>query len=186
MSKERVSLLELKEALHYDEASGQFTWRADRPTYHFKTPSAHKVYLSRFAGKRAGHNQKISRLTYVTIRIKGVLYLAHRLAWFYVHGEWPNIVDHENGDTLDNRLINLNNGDKINNGKNCQLSKNNTSGVNGVWWSKSNRNWVAEGHYTEDSKHRKISLGSYQNLEDAKKAREDWQRAKNFTQRHGK
>lgn len=34
--------------------------------------------------------------------------LAHRLAWFYVHGEWPpNDVDHINGVRDDNRIANL-------------------------------------------------------------------------------
>ena len=35
-------------------------------------------------------------------------YLAHRLAWLYVHGEWPkNHIDHINGIRSDNRLANL-------------------------------------------------------------------------------
>lgn len=186
MTKEKISLIELKEALSYDEASGKFTWRLDRPVRHFKTPSAHKVYLSRFAGKVAGCNQKVSDLIYTTIRIKGVLYLAHRLAWFYNYEEWPKIIDHANGDTLDNRMVNLKNGDSVDSGRNCKLSKNNTSGVNGVWWSKGNSNWVAEGHYTEHGVHKKTSLGSYTSLKEAKAARLKWETENNFSARHGK
>lgn len=34
--------------------------------------------------------------------------MAHRLAWLYVHGRWPDgLIDHKNGDRADNRFDNL-------------------------------------------------------------------------------
>lgn len=45
---------------------------------------------------------------YRIISVDGVHYLAHRLAWAYVHDEWPErFVEHINGDRLDNRIENL-------------------------------------------------------------------------------
>ena len=45
---------------------------------------------------------------HLQLKINGRLYLAHRLAWFLVHGEWPtDQIDHKNGIRDDNRIGNL-------------------------------------------------------------------------------
>jgi hypothetical protein len=45
---------------------------------------------------------------YVTIKVDAKRYLAHRLAWLYVHGEWPSRhLDHIDGDPSNNRIANL-------------------------------------------------------------------------------
>lgn len=50
----------------------------------------------------------LSPQSYWYIGVGGRPVPAHRLAWFYVHGEWPpNDVDHINGLRADNRLTNL-------------------------------------------------------------------------------
>lgn len=181
----------VKSALDYNSETGIFTWKTDRPLDHFKTVGAQKTYLGRFAGKVAGYKIKMSPdndLTYVQIRLCGQLFLAHRLACLYQYGFLPEgLVDHLDGDGLNNRLDNLRIVDAATNARNGKLSKNNTSGVNGVYWNKANSNWVAEGHYTEFGVNKKKSLGSYTNLEDAKNARKAWEISQgNFTERHGK
>lgn len=186
---EELDHSKLLEALDYDPLTGIFTWRDDRPLSHFKNMSAKKVYLSRFAGKQAGHEYRMPKadMTYVQIRLFTKLYLGHRLAVFYVTGKWPSgVIDHINGDGLDNAISNLRDVDNVVNGRNCKRSKNNTSGVNGVYFHGQNKNWVAEAHYTEDGVHKKKTLGSYKNLEDAASARRKWEESEgNFTDRHG-
>lgn len=45
---------------------------------------------------------------YRRVRFAGKEYSAHRLAWFFIKGEWPPLlVDHRNLDKGDNRFSNL-------------------------------------------------------------------------------
>ena len=75
--------------------------------------------------------------------------------------------DHKNRNPLDNRKINLRKATHTQNMQNCSLRRNNSSGVTGVSWHKQTQKWrsriVVNG--TE------LSLGFYDNLEDAIKAR---------------
>jgi hypothetical protein len=77
--------------LDYDPDTGIFRWRVRRGNVEAGTVSDHK--------DSSGH---------VQIRVDNRLYLAHRLAWLYTHGEWPpEEVDHVNRIRHDNRLDNL-------------------------------------------------------------------------------
>jgi len=64
------------------------------------------LFLDKRTGKRRGF---VTAQGYIAITFRGTLYLAHRLAWFYVHKEWPDTIDHINCNKQDNRLINLRN-----------------------------------------------------------------------------
>ena len=82
----------LKELLTYSPSTGVFTWRVTRG------PKA-------MAGHVAGTPHARG---YVALMVDQKLYLAHRLAWLYVHGAWPEwTIDHRNGDRADNRIRNL-------------------------------------------------------------------------------
>lgn len=87
-----LSQEDLKNILHYDPETGEFTWLI-RPS--------NSVAL----GARAG---RTNQLGYRIIKIRGVGYQAHRLAWLYMTGAWPEaLIDHINGIPGDNRFANL-------------------------------------------------------------------------------
>lgn len=72
-------------------------------------------------------------------------------------------VDHINGNTLDNRKLNLRICSKIENGRNSKISKDNTSGYKGVSFDKTRNKWVARIRY--DGKY--LFLGRFDNKIDA-------------------
>jgi hypothetical protein len=70
---------------------------------------------------------------YNVIRIDNVLYYGHRLAWFYVKGEWPEFeIDHEDGVPGNDWWDNLRPATHAQNCSNQKFHSNNTSGVKGV------------------------------------------------------
>lgn len=83
------------------------------------------------------------------------------------------VIDHINGNTLDNRKSNLKFvTPKENNQNRLTLGKKNKSGVIGVYWSlgkRSLKHWVASIRHNDKPKY----LGRFLHIEDAIKARKD-------------
>lgn len=104
---------------------------------------------------------------YNELMIDGVRYPTHKLVWFYVYGEWPEgIVDHWDGNKLNNHPGNLRLTDKSGNNWNAKKRKDNTSGVKGVAWKKSLQKWYAHIQV----KGKKLHLGYYADKEAAAQA----------------
>lgn len=140
----------IREYLEYDPVSGNLYW--------IKSPS--NRVARRFIGGRAvaGHRDRNA----TQLRFKGVLYMAHRLAWAIHHGEWPSgLIDHVNGDPCDNRLSNLRICTHQQNLYNTRRRKNNTSGFKGVSRMSGSSRWVAYLHHNGKKK----SLGCYPTAE---------------------
>src|SRR5690554_1763211 len=111
-----ITQSDLHEVLNYCPDTGVLTW---------KKQLAPRGRIGSIAGCAEKKGRSAGR---VSIRIHGKLYLAHRLAWFYVHGEWPELIDHIDGDPSNNRLSNLRRATKAQNGWNSGPRSHNTSG----------------------------------------------------------
>jgi len=118
---------------------------------------------------------------YIQLRLDGRPYLLHRLAWFYMHGEWPVNIDHINHNRQDNRLVNLRSVSRAENQKNQKKRVDNLSGLTGVRWCNSRQKWVA--HIRENNRYQ--VLGRFNNLFDAACARKSMENYLHFHINHG-
>ena len=109
----------------------------------------------------------INNRGYVAIKIDGLLYYAHRLAWFIEHGENPDKIDHIDRNKTNNAISNLRNVSSVQNSQNRSISNTNTSGITGVTYKKNNRRWYASIWVNK----KQIHLLSSKRKEDAVEAR---------------
>lgn len=136
--------------LDYNKETGLFIWKENRGR---KAKSGDK------AGSKDTHG-------YVQICIDGTMYLAHRLAWFYVNKEWPSLrMDHINNVRDDNRILNLRLATSGQNSCNSSLRKDNVYGLKGIRWRPSGR-WQARIRANKVL----ITIGTYDSPEEAHEA----------------
>jgi len=131
---------QIKQLLDYDCETGLFRWR-----------------VSRSHGARGAVAGTPHHTGYTYIGVGGKTYPAHRLAWLYVHGVWPEgELDHKNGLKTDNRIANLRPASNSANGANKPVYKNNKCGLKGVHLHKPSGRWKAQ--IKKDGRVRHIGL----------------------------
>lgn len=97
------------------------------------------------------------------VGIDGVTYRAHRLAWFYVTGVWPEkTVDHKNRNRADNRWRNLRLATHHQQRQNQSVGRANKTGFLGV---RRHRKGKFEANIGVGGKH--IYLGLFDTAEEA-------------------
>lgn len=140
-----ISHRELLEILNYCPESGLFTWSSDRRNQINKGDEA------------GGVNQE----GYLEIKVFQRRYKAHRLAWFYMTGKWPEVIDHINRDRADNRFCNLRECSIQQNSCNTGMSDRNTSGYRGVSKHKQSGKWKVDVKV----KGKKLFFGLFEDVE---------------------
>lgn len=133
VQRKELSIELLKSLLRYEPHSGLLYWR--------KFPDRGKAWNTKYAGKLAFNADHATGYKWGTVC--NDQFLAHRVAWAIHYGEWPEVVDHVNGDRTDNRIENLRSVSQRQNAMNSSMSKNNTSGFCGVYWSSHWKRWKA-------------------------------------------
>lgn len=111
-----ISQERLKELLTYNPDTGLFTWNVSRPN---------GVKIGDNAGQR-------DQRGYGRVGLDGERYKLHRLSYLYYYGVIPNMLDHINGDTFDNRIENLRSCDAAENNLNRSHTKANKLKVKNV------------------------------------------------------
>lgn len=141
------------------------------------TPESGKIYWS-YRSEQIGNrnydlgkwnNKNTNKEAFATKTANGYLQgtfqgnnlLAHRVLWAMAFGEWPEFIDHKNGNRSDNRLENLRNVSHGENMKNRSLSIRNKSGATGVYWYKNK--WLVKIRAEGKLKH----LGMFTDFEEA-------------------
>lgn len=81
---------------HYDKVNGKLYWKNN------PYPKKHWIL-----GAEAGCIDNINKGGYRRTYVNHKRLLSHRIIYFLETNTWPKIIDHINGDTLDNRISNL-------------------------------------------------------------------------------
>lgn len=139
MAKSDLTAARLRERLHYDPETGLFR----------NAPRKYSKTNGRVVGCKTSRG-------YLRVGLDGHRHLLHRLAWLYVHGEWPQEdIDHINGVRTDNRMANLRLvTDSMNSQNQVRAHSNNvSSGLLGVSYKPSHKQWVARLSLSGKSKH---------------------------------
>lgn len=159
----KITQEELKELLSYDPELGLFIWNINGSI-------AGSIYVN------------LNKKRYIIIKIYGHRYGSHRLAWLYMTGYFPkNEIDHINGNGCDNRFENLREATRSENSRNTRLRVNNNSGVCGVFFCNTRKNWRCS--IKENSK--QITIGRYLSLFDAVCARKNAEIKYGYHKNHG-
>ena len=161
--KEVLTQEELKYIFNYDPATGKFTRKQ-------------KLARRHVIGEEVGVSTANG---YLKCGIGPKEYLLHRLAWFYVYGEWPVQIDHIDGNPKNNKLSNLRNVTNSENAKNLKVSKRNSSKILGVSFIRTL--WVAQ-ICVNGKRYRK----SFKTKFGAIRQRLKWNKEFNFHKNHGK
>jgi hypothetical protein len=141
----------LHELLDYDPLTGVFTWRMSRGTVRANT--------------RAGWQHSTG---YWYVRVDGVDYKLHRLAWMWVHGHAPaELIDHRDRNKSNNAIANLREATHAQNQQNKKTYANNFSGHKGVSWYALRSKWRVRIQHNR----RSILVGFFSTLEEAVQAR---------------
>ncbi|WJN64104.1 HNH homing endonuclease [Erwinia phage Mauresque] len=138
-----IEQAKLKQLLHYDQLTGEFTWIGN--------------------GVKAGFKDKDG---YIIIKVCGRPYRAHLLAFLFMTGKMPKKADHKDNVRDNNAWLNLRECNDSQNAQNALIRSDNTSGVKGVYWNKQLKRWVVRIMVNNKRK----SCGTYAKLEDAERA----------------
>lgn len=179
----------LRSVLDYDPSTGLFLWKVRSASLFPYEQSVARwrcaIWNKKNAGKPAlctphGHHR-----THLSGAIFGQSWLAHRIAWAIHHGISEfGLIDHRDGDGLNNRISNLRLATRSQNAQNARQRSDNKSGTSGVNWIERRGHagaWVARIQVGN----RRLFLGHFCSFEEASAARLEALKKYDFGPVHG-
>lgn len=184
MSKSDLSPDLIRRLFEYRD--GALIWRV-RPLGDFVSARACAAWNARWAGKQAGYINRVRsgdrRRVSITVGGAARRYYTSRLVWVWHHRKWPaGIIDHEDGNTLNDRIKNLRDVPESVNSKNARIHIDNSTGTLGVYRAKGRGRWKAEIMADGCKRH----LGVFDTFEEAAAARKSAERSLGFHENHGR
>ena len=138
----------LKKYLKFNSETGLFTW----------------IYLNKIR-KNNNLAGTIIKQGYIRITLNKKAYFAHRLAWLYIHGEFPKgQIDHINGIRNDNRIDNLRIVTARQNNQNQKIHR--EGHLVGTSYDKTRNKWIAK----IEINNKNINLGRFETQQEAHEA----------------
>lgn len=142
LTQERV-----KKVYDYNAETGKLT---------YKIQLASNTPIGKEAGTIKDHGYRV-------VRVDNIEYLAHRLIWLYMTGQWPkNQIDHIDLNKSNNTWNNLREATVSQNGINAYLRKTNKTGHKGIALFQ-NKWYRARIHYNG----KEIHLGIFKTIDEA-------------------
>jgi hypothetical protein len=183
MKKKEITPSLLKKLYTYD---GERLYHKRRPLDLFvkgsvdRRKAAMSTFNTRFAGKPV--TAKVTNDGVHRMSIFQHQFVMARVIWAVTQGEWPNVIDHIDGNPSNNALRNLRNVTQADNCRNMKVHVLSKTKKTGVSWSAEKKKWRAHITYNYKQKH----LGYFDKFEHAVAARAKADADFGFHQNHGK
>tara|TARA_R110000850_G_scaffold134055_1_gene255224 strand:- start:3 stop:485 length:483 start_codon:yes stop_codon:yes gene_type:complete len=144
--------------------------------YDEDTGIVYKLGIKRPIGTKHKKNSKDGAKEYLKTTVSGKFIYVHRLIWVYMTGDQPQVIDHIDGNSLNNKWANLRSVTQSINCKNQKTHSTNTSGSSGVTYRKDSNKWRARIMVNG----KMISLGTFNEKQDAINARKEGEKEYGF------
>jgi hypothetical protein len=142
------------------EENGHLFW-TKRPISHFPHENACNAWNGRFSGKEAGCHHQDRNIVIITF--KQAVIPRYHIVWALHNGAWPDLIDHWNNDSTDDRIENLRSCTHAQNAANRRIDRRNKSGYKGVWWDNKFQKWIAQTSVNK----KRMYIGSFPTAEEA-------------------
>uniref|UniRef100_UPI0035C6FFE9 HNH endonuclease signature motif containing protein n=1 Tax=Serratia quinivorans TaxID=137545 RepID=UPI0035C6FFE9 len=169
----------------FEFRDGDLIWKA-RKESSFASRAAstrwHKIYCGKVAGNVVSPQH--AKTSYIALKYKNKKRKAHRIIYEMHHGKLPDgyVIDHLDGNGLNNRIDNLRAVPQSVNLKNMPVRTDNSAGCTGVYWCGRIKRWQSQ----ICTGGRQIHLGCFLSLLDAVSARKSAEITLGYHPNHGR